>query len=204
MLRRFLFLTVIWVLASVFSTSCKDECVCGPPGTFRITTQGLDLKAYQTQGFGIKPVIDSAFSIAFGIQIDFKQLSERIALKANTGSDFFGNAAYACSCIGPSYEVPDPVNEINLYLINPLQGDTTLVSDKFRTNIFYGQEPITLDSAVFYMNAFKGNYYTPAFFGFTLELVEPSLFSGSRQIQCVTKLKSGKVFTASTQNIYFK
>jgi hypothetical protein len=204
MLRRFLFLTVIWVLASVFSTSCEPECTCGPAGSYRIYTQGLDLVAYQTQGFDINPVIDTAFHFAFGIQAKLRQYAEQIALRTNSSPDFFGNAAYACDCPGPFYEVSDPVNDINLYLINPSQADTSIVNQKFMCFLYNGQELITLDSAIRFLrlNSEANNY--SYFSSITFELIEPSLFLGNRKIQCVTRLKSGKTFTAFTQNIFFK
>jgi hypothetical protein len=204
MLRRFLFLAIVWSLVSVFSTSCEPDCTCGPVGSYRVYTQGLDLIAYQTQGFDIKPVIDTAFHFAFGIQARFKQYSEQIALRTNSGSGFFGNAAYACDCPGPFYEVSDPVNDINLYLINPSQADTSLVNQKFMCFLYDGQELITLDSAIRFLRLNSEAYYYPNFSKITFELIEPSLFKGNRKIQCVTKLKSGKTFTAFTQDIYFK
>lgn len=202
MLVRALVLSLLWVLLTLFSFSCIDDCVCGPPGTYRVTTQGLDLIAYQTQGFGTKPVIDTAFSIAFGLQTNFNQLLDQIAIKSQSRPYTIGNAAFACSCVEPTYQVPDPVKEVNLYLIDPIQGTEVLVSDNFRAS--YGQELITLDSALRYMNSYLGNQFYRGPSGFLLELVEPASFSGRKQIKCLATLNSGKSFTAVSQMIFFK
>lgn len=203
MLNRVLVLSLLWVLLTLFSFSCIDDCQCPRSSVFDMVHQSFSLNPVQTQGFGTRPVIDTAYSLAFGIVLDIQYNQVKISdVEDNSRGQLIGSA-YACDCLGDRFLNTDPVVNVELYMINSDLNDTLKVTDYFRASTFLSQAS-SVDSAINYFVQLSNDQYPYTLNQLNLELIEPSQFIGNRKVFATLITRSGKTNFAVTQNIYFR
>ncbi|WP_400078198.1 hypothetical protein [Winogradskyella sp. R77965] len=127
------------------ATSCVPPCDCDPIKTFERMYYGLELKAWDTSGFQNEEVTDSAYKNAFGltisVQFDLNQISfSKPVIDLNSLGFASAYAFSDCNCPSDEYINLDPIESIEITVLNIENQEITIITDNFTTYGYNGEE----------------------------------------------------------------
>lgn len=191
-----MFKKVILILVVLFSIQVLISCIfcdCQDPETYEITYNSVDVTALNTSGFTDQEITDSVYKNAFGLLVamnsDFTLIH---AVSPNFTLGF--STVMACSCNENTYNYPDPLNNINIFVVDTDTDERTNISEKFKIRSYY-DGLISLDEFF----AQREDWYD----GFQFELVDFNSIPNSAIFVVEAHLLSGIMFSRETQEINF-
>jgi hypothetical protein len=191
MFRKVLFIIGLFFLVQVI-TSCLFHCP--EPGTFENRYYAVQIEARNTSGFYDIPVTDSVFKNTFGLIVAVNFESVQIANKGFSFQVF--NTAMAFSCVGDTYLYPDPIDYIEIYVLDTKTQIRQKVSECFGVYGYSTSEPMTLDEFF----EIREDWHD----GFQFELIDYKTIPDDAVFIAEALLESGQIFTAETAEIHFK
>jgi hypothetical protein len=185
-----------------FLMSCIPyACDCSPGITITIKYDGVSLKALDTSGFQYKDVVDSVHRNSFGLLLTGLFTESTISELQNTpqsGSGF--SSAMACSCVGNDFRYPDPIVDVDIYIIDNETDIKTSANEAF--HVFnYNTASNNSINEIDWSSIFQPNWYP--YVEVSMELINEEAVASSSIFEVVLTLESGKTLTNQTQVINF-
>lgn len=191
-----MFKKVILILVVLFSIQVLISCIfcdCQDPETYEITYTSVNVTAMNTAGFTDQEVTDSIYKNAFGLSVYMNSnFTLMHAVSPNFTLGF--STVIACSCFEDTYIYPDPLNNINIFVVDTDTNEKINVSEKFKIRSYY-DGLISLDDFF----AQREDWYD----GFQFELVDFNTIPNSVIFIVEAQLESGTLLTNETQEINF-
>lgn len=190
---------VMIVLAAMFLSqmffSCWG-CDCPAPSTFENNYTDVSIIPYDTSGFNPKILVNKAHKNAFGLGISviFEPVKIADNFKLFSGLGFTSAMAFSCDCAGDKYLYPDPIDYVNIYIIDTQTDQKIDVTENFKI-YFYSNELMSLSE--FFKQ--RENWQD----GFQIELVAYETMPNAVIFIAEVFLKSGKTFSNKTQVVNF-
>jgi len=190
---------VLIILSAMFLSqmffSCWG-CDCSAPSTFENNYTDVSIIPYDTSGFNPEIVVNKAYKNAFGLGISviFEPIKISYNLKIFSDLGFTSAMAFSCDCETDKYIYPDPIDYMNIYIIDTQTEQKIDITDKFKI-YFYSNELISLNE--FFEQ--RENWHD----GFQIELVEFESIPNSVIFIAEIFLESGKTFSNQTEIINF-
>ena len=134
-------LLLFYVLQFIIS-SCVD-CHCNTANYDKIYND-LELRAWDTSGFQNSEIIDATpvFKNAFGLSVSVLFELNEIALNSINYKSLGFASAYACDCIGDTYNIDDSIDSIIITVLDVNTQNEIDVTSKFIAK--YNGNEITL------------------------------------------------------------
>lgn len=181
-------------------TSCFPSCDCDPIKTFERTYNGIELKAWDTSGFQIEEVINSAYKNAFGLTISVQfDLNQIASSKPKLNMSSFGyTSAYAvsdCDCPSDEYINIDPIFSIKINVTNLENEEIIDVTDNFTTYSYNGEQ-LTISE----LFEIREDWHD----GFQVDLSEYENIPDRSLFTVIILLESGTELIEQTQEITFE
>lgn len=191
-----MFKKVILILVVLFSIQVLISCIfcdCQDPETYEITYTSVNVTALNTSGFTDQEVTDSIYKNAFGLLV---AMNSDFTLMHTVSPNFtLGfSTVMACSCEEDTYIYPDPLTNINIYVVDTDTNEKINVSEKFKIRSYY-DGLISLDEFF----AQRENWYD----GFQFELVDFNTIPNSSIFIVEAQLESGIILSSETQQVNF-
>ena len=104
-------------LSQIFFSCCD----CSPTSTYENNYTDVSIIPYDTSGFNNKIVVDKVYKNTFGLGISviFEPVKISDNSKLFSGLGFNSALAFSdCDCIDDKYIYPDPIDYINIYIID--------------------------------------------------------------------------------------
>lgn len=183
---------VLFIIQTV--TSCLFRCP--ESSTYETRYHSVKIEARNTSGFYDVPVVDSVFKNTFGLNVFVS--FEMIQIAKNFSPSGFFNTALAFSCDngGDEYLYPDPIDYLELYVMDPKTQIRYLVSDCFGVYSNSTSEPMSLDEFF----EIREEWHD----GFQFILIDYKTIPDNAVFIVEAFLESGQMFTAETPEIHFK
>jgi hypothetical protein len=176
-------------------------CDCSPGLTIAIKYDGVSIKPLDTSGFQYKDVVDSVHRNAFGLILTglFTESSISEAEKSpQLGSGF--SSVMACSCIGNDFRYPDPIVDVDVYIIDNETDIKTSANEEFHVFSYNNEGNKTINETD-WNSVFQPNWYP--YVEVPLELINGDAVASSSIFEVVLTLESGKTLSNQTQVINF-
>lgn len=179
-----------------FTISCIP-CDCNPPQTFEIIYYDITVTAYNTAGYQNNIVEDTIYKNAFGltVTVDFDLITIAKLMNPKGKAGFNIATAWSCSCVEDKFEYTDPIDRIEIFVIDPKTQETVEITNNFAIYEYSKEELISLEE--FFNN--REDWHD----GFQFELVEFELIPNSTVFRVDIYLESGTRFTKETDQINF-
>ena len=143
--KAVLILTVIFITQILFS--CIMTCDCPDIIEYNVSYESVKIKALNTSGFQYTEVADSVYKNAFGLEIivlsDLTELRKIESSSYNLGF----NSAQACSCLDNTYNIPDPILAIEIFVVDTEINHRINVTNKFEMPS-YDNETIPINQMI--------------------------------------------------------
>jgi len=188
---------IVFIYSLIFLTqliaSCLP-CTCDAPQTFNVVYESVIVRAFDTSGFNAAEVMDSVHRNAFGmsVSVNFETLSISSAPKKIQGFGF--SAALACTCDDDEFNFIDPIDRLDIKVMDVLTNEEVDVSDSFVTFDYLGNET-SLDK---FFDTIEEEQD-----GFQFELMSSEKIPNSSVFIITVYLDSGLTLTKETGQINF-
>ena len=139
-------------LIQFMAISCTDDpsCECVTSNTFERQFKGLVLTEWDTSGFEKSevngPVKKNSFAITLYVEADLNGIAN-YSKKSNVSSFGFASA-YACSCPPDIFIDLDPIDSIEIVVINTDNQEEAIVTNNFVTDNDGFEESITISEVI--------------------------------------------------------
>ena len=192
MIKKSLFLLLLFVLVKLF-VSCDSRC--GGSATYENIYNNVTIKAFNTAGFQSIPVEDSVFKNTFGLTISMNFETNQVARNKIPFQSGF-SSAMALECTSTTYLYPDPLDIIEIYVVDTKTQVKQNVSRCFGIYGYGGNGTMTLEEFF----EIREEWHD----GFQLDLLDYKTIPDNAVFIAEAFLESGLMFTAETPEIHFK